>query len=263
MRHLRHLSRSNGVLLLLLLCLAATAPGCGDDDDGAPSPTGPATTDFDEIMATGQAAYAAPLAVAMLENVAVFAQGVAGKDLDYSFSYDEDDQHWIATMTYDQDGYTYAYTYTVQYRDAMGQPQQEAQGAASMRYTQDGTSLFNFSGDGYVLVMSYDFDSDVTASGLGTGALLVDGGGGYDLDYDVTSDGRREQLAFSASWQTLGDGVSYPTDGCPTGTMRYSFAPYRMDIVFDGTSTAAYTLHDGAGSQVPEASGTVELYCGK
>jgi len=249
-----------GLLLVILLSFSVIIAGCSDDDDNG-SPTAPSDTEFDEFMAISQAEFAAPLAVSMLENVVSLTQGLTGKDFDYSFEYDSDTQSWVASTTYEMEGYSYQYTYTVQYRDAMGQPQPSEVDAASMRYAEDGAIAYDFSGDGYSLIMNYDFGSDVTASGLQTGTLLIDGGGGYEMDYDVTSDGQREVFAYTFGWETLGAGVSFPIDGCPTGSMRYHFSPYTLDLVFDGSSTVAFSMRDGNGNLVPGGSGTETIFC--
>jgi hypothetical protein len=252
--------RFRGVLFALLLGSGLALTGCSSDDD-KPSPTGPRVSEFDEFMAVGQAQFAAPLAIAMLENVASFAQGVAGKDDGYSFVYDGESQRWITTIDYDQEGYAFTYFYAVQYRNADGQPQQSAASAASMHYLEEGQSNFSFSDDDFALVMSHSFASEATAGGLQTGNLLIDGGGSYELDYDMTADGEQESFDFTFGWETLGGGVQFPLSGCPNGTLRFFFPPYTLDLAFDGSSTVIVTMRDGNGNLVPEGSGSEFIGC--
>ncbi len=63
------------------------------------------------------------------------------------------------------------------------------------------------------------------------------------------------------SWETLGAGISYPVDGCPTGSMEFTMSPFTVTVVFDGSDTATYTMRNGS-TVIPEGSGTTYLGCG-
>jgi hypothetical protein len=248
-----------GLVLMLACGLALT--GCSDDDE---NPTGPPNaTEFNEEIAGAQAAVTAPMAIAMVENMPLFAAGVAGKDFSYSFSWDAETQSWRAETTYDAEGYSFEFVYHLQYRDAQGDPLPSEVDAVSMWYTEDGVGEFVFQDERSSLYARQEFANEIDVSGLDTATLLIAGAGGYDFAYEAHSDGNSAILDLTVTWETLGDGVSFPAGGCPTGTIRYHLAPYYVDVVFDGDSTVDYALYTDAGVPVPGHAGTEIMVCGR
>jgi hypothetical protein len=198
----------------------------------------------------------------MVENMPLFAQGVAGKDFSYTFSWDAEVQAWRAETTFDDEGYSFAFVYYLQYRDAQGEPQQSEVGASSMWYAEDGVGDFIYEDERSSLHAHQEFANEVTVDGLQTSSLVIAGAGGYDFDYEATSDGNHATLDLQVTWETLGEGVGFPAGGCPTGTIRYHLAPYYVDVVFDGDDTVTYTLYTADGEPVPGYSGTELVACG-
>jgi len=257
-------------LAVLLAGALLFAGGCSDDDDGdgGNNPTDPGADDFTQDVAVTQAPLAGSMAVSMVQSLPAFAQGFAGKsaakDYDYDFGWNEETSRWEATLDFDEEGYDYTWFYGVQFLDALGEPQQDAASAVSMNYIQRGTVAYNYNdGEGTSLVWNQDWDSDVTVTGLSLESFLMDGSGGYDMDYDVQSGDYSESMELAARWETLGDGVILSEGGCPVGTIRYVMDPYYLDVEFDGSSTATYTLYDANGTAVTGGSGTQELVCGR
>jgi hypothetical protein len=111
--------------------------------------------------------------------------------------------------------------------------------------------------------VSYDFGwvQNYSAAGLGTDTLLIDGDGSVDIDYAWSSDGSSGSASYAASWDIVSPGVSYPLDGCPTGSIVFTLAPFTVTVVFDGDDTATYTMRNGD-TVIPEGSGTTTLFCG-
>jgi hypothetical protein len=258
--------------VLLLACALLALAGCSDDDDGDdgnnPTDPGGGSDTFTQEVAVTQTQLAAPLAVNIVQDMPAFAQGFSGKDAgknwDYDYGWNQDTQRWEASWNYDEGGYSYSWSYSVQYRDAMGDPVQEVGDAVSLQYMQDGDAGYDYDdGQGTAIVWSQLWDNDVTLTGLDTDSRVMQGSGGYDLDYTVTSGENTQSYDLSTLWETQGSGVVYPVDGCPSGTIRFFFDPYYMDVVFDGSSTASYTLYDGNGDEVPGGSGTEPLFCGR
>jgi len=250
--------------LALSVLLVAGLPGCGGDDDDSPTGPGggnqnPPADDFDQFTAQQQAQVALPQAVSLVESMLVLAGGITAKDGDYS--YNEEAGRWEWHWVYDEADYVYDWFYTVQYLDENGQPQPGAAGASSFRHTMEGTADYDVTEDDYHLVYSYSYNYDTTISDLGSDALTMTGGGGYDFDYRYTGNGVDYDYSYVIAWETVGDGIVYPAGGCPSGTIRYTFAPYTMDIVFDGTAVAHASMTDAAGSDVPVDPPTRPVSC--
>lgn len=244
--------------LMLIALLALT--GCGDDDDdnGPTGPTNPQVSDFDQATAVAQAQAAAPQGVALVESMSAMAEGY-----NKSYGWNPETQRWESSETWSQSGYTYNWSYTVQYLDAGGNPQQEASGAASVRHTMNGTGSYALDQGGASFQYDFLYTYDTTMTGLGTDTLVLQGSGETDIDYTYVGNGVNVSDTYALSWQTLGNGVSFPTSGCPSGTIRYDLAPYRMDLVFDGQGNATGTLYDGGGSVVAGGGSSYQVSCGK
>jgi hypothetical protein len=131
-----------------------------------------------------------------------------------------------------------------------------------MWYSEDGVGDFSYEDDRSALYAHQEFANEATVDGLDSATLTIDGAGGYDFTYEAHSDGNSATLDLSVTWETLGGGISVPVGGCPTGTIRYHFAPYYVDVVFDGDDTVTYTLYTADGDPVPGHSGLETMVCG-
>ncbi len=246
--------------LALVVAFGLIVAGCGSDDD---TPTDPnPTAEFNEELAGAQASVAAPMAIEMVENMPFFADGFTGKDFSYTFAWDSEMEAWSAHTTFDSEGYSFEFAYYVQFRDAQGNPQPSDVGAVSMYYTEDGVGDFTYVDDRSSLYAHQEFANEMEVDGLDTTTLTIAGSGGYDFTYEAHSDGNSATLDLQVSWETLGGGVMFPENGCPTGTIRYHLAPYYVDVVFDGSDTVNYTLYNVEGVPVPGHAGTEMMLCG-
>ncbi len=246
------------VLLLLLGIVAFALTGCGDDDN----PTNPGGGDndtFDQATASEQARLAVPQVVALVESIDTIGNGVdTAKDGTYQWNAGQ--QRWEYQYQWDYQGYQYTWNYTVQYLDGNGTPVMHRNDAVAAHHTMDGTGSYSFSDNGVNYQWTFSYDWDVMITGLHTMTYVMTGSGGYEGDYTGTIGGTSFDHHYVVTWETLDDGISKPVGGCPAGTIRYHFEPYYMDITFDGTSTATWTLKDGSGNTLD--SDTVELSCG-
>jgi len=262
MRSLTNNNRSGhaprALAALMLIALLAVA-GCGDDDDSNPTgPIDPQVSDFDQATAMAQAQAAAPQGVALVESMSAMAEGY-----NKSYGWNPDTQRWESSETWSQAGYTYNWSYTVQYLDAGGNPQQDASGAASARHTMNGSGNYALDQGGAALEYDFLYTYDTTMTGLNTDTLVLQGSGETDIDYTYVGNGVNVSDTYAMSWQTVGNGVSFPTNGCPSGTIRYDMSPYHMDLVFDGQGNANGTLYDGGGNEVAGGSSSNQVSCGK
>lgn len=261
MQNLPNHLRPASLVLVLILALGLVMTGCSSDDDD--NPTEPTTiSEFDADLAQAQTAIAAPMAIEMVENMPFFSDGFIGKDFSYTFAWDTATQSWRAETTFSDDGYSFQFVYHVQYRDSQGNPQQSDAGAVTMYYTEDGIGDFTFEDDRSSLYAHQEYENELTIRGLDTTTLLITGSGGYNFIYEVYSDGNEATLDLTVTWETLGNGISFPEDGCPVGAIRYHFAPYYVDVIFDGNDTVDYTLYTSDGVPVPGGSGTETMLCG-
>ena len=88
------------------------------------------------------------------------------------------------------------------------------------------------------------------------------GSGGYDIDYHIVGPSYDQTSSYVVDWETVDGGITVAPGGCPSGTIRYTFDPYHLDVVFDGSSTATHTLYNSSGGTVASGSGTYPLSCG-
>ncbi len=244
--------------LLAALSLFVLA-GCGGDGDGGTNPPPSSGDDFTQETAVAQAQVAGPQAVALVQSMDSMAGGVGLKTGTYA--YNAANQRWEYQYDYSMSGYTYSWFYTVQYLDASGNPQEDAAGAASIRHTLDGTGEYSLNNGGYQIEYLYVYAYDTTISGLGSDTHVLDGTGSVEIDYSYNAGGQVQSADYVMNWETLGDGVSFPTNGCPTGTIRYDMNPYHYDVVFDGSGTAVGTLYDASGNVVASGGGSYPLGC--
>jgi hypothetical protein len=258
--------RLASLLPVVLVLLGLGLAGCGGDDDDDSNPASPGTAEFDQGIAQAQAQVAAPMAIAMVQNLPLFSQGFGGKaqddkDYDYTFGWNAETEQWEAHATYDAEGYDFDFLYAVQYRDALGEPQQAAAGAVSMRYLEDGTADYSYSGDGTSVVIHQEYDSNVDVTGLQLETMLMNGSGGYLMEYDIDNDGQQYSADLEARWETLGAGIAITPGSCPVGALRYDFPPFHVIVEFDGTSTVTFTMYDADDTVIPGGSGTETISC--
>jgi len=241
---------------LLMFSLA----GCSDDDSPNNPGNGSGGEDFDQQTAQLQAQSAAPQAIGMVESISTIAAGIDTKQGTYGWNAAE--QRWEYDYMYNYAGYTYDWLYTVQYLNSTGDPQQEAAGASSVVHTLNGTGSYGVTQDGYTIDYDYVYEYDTTIAGLGGSTYTMTGNGGYSIDYTYSGQGVNQSADYVVSWTTLSPGITIPANGgCPTGTIRYTFNPYSMDVVFNGSSTATVSMTDGGGSPVTVNPNTYALSC--
>jgi hypothetical protein len=265
----------------LTAAIALIAGGCGGDKSTGPDNDNSA---FDQPAAVTQAAVAAPQAVALAQSITALAGGVGGASYvtprgaagarpvppflvdagatGGTYGWNAETMRWEYRYLDDETDYDYDWTYTVQYRDSDGVPLQFPTGAALLHHTMHGTMDYASSQSGYNLTYNYMYDYDVTITGLGTSLFTMAGSGGYDIDYQYVGNGVNQDINYAVDWETLGGGITVAPGGCPSGTIRYTFAPYHLDVVFNGSSSATYTLYDGGGGTVAAGSGTYPVFCG-
>jgi hypothetical protein len=241
--------------LIFLLMVLVMVVGCSDDETTT-QPTG-----LEQGAAIGQAGMGAGMAVEMLGSVMDFAAmaPVVTRDDPYQ------------SLTYENGAWTWVYTYSdengsvsmemwLQYLNAMGTPVPDPDDAVSMRF------LIDFSGDldltegdtHYISSWVYETAAEVT--GLNTTVLTVDWTGSQDYSTSWTTPSGTGNVDFAMTWATGDSGLIVPLDGtCPEGSIHFSYAPYEMDMVFDGSDTASWELYWNDDDLV--ASGTEALEC--
>jgi hypothetical protein len=262
MRDLMFKNRPVSLLTMLILALGLTLTGCSDDDDdGGNNPTGPSETQFDEAFVTQQATTVVPLAVSQIENILLYVDGVGNKaEENYTWGWNGDQGRWEGSYSGSEEGMTFSYEAWLQYLDALGDPQQEALGAASMAYYTLASLIYSFTGDGTSVDMNYDIEENMSATGLGTDTVVINGDSMADLDYTWSSENGSGNATYSYSWQILSPGIAYPLAGCPSGTIEFTMAPYTVTVVFDGSDTATYTITEN-GTVIPGGTGSTPLSC--
>ena len=248
------------VLVLCGLALALAFAGCGGDDDPAGPGGGGTTDDFDQATAVSQARAAAPQAVALVESMTDLASGFT-KDGEKDYAWNDETGRWEFDYYYEDENTTYDWFYTVQYLDAEGQPQQQALGAATIAHAMTGVGSYHFAGEGTVFDYDYVYDYATTIGGLGTGTLVMTGGGGQDIDYTYESPQGNYAYDYAVDWEVLPPGITVTGGGCPVGTIRYDLPPYHALVVFNGSGTATSTLYDSGGAVVPGGGDTHPLSC--
>ncbi len=240
---------------------------CGGDDDpvqpGGQGGSGGGGDDFDQSAALAQTTAASQEAVALVESMVGLASGVSkSADGNWNYGWNEETQRWEWDYEYSGEGYVYDWFYTVQYFNAGGDPQQGVAGAVRIDHDMMGDADYHSEQQGALVDYDWLYNYVTSISGLDTDTMTLQGNGGYDMDYRYVSAQGNYHYSYVISWQILGSGITRPRlGGCPTGSIRYDFAPYYALIVFDGTSAAQSTLYDAGGTAVPGGSHTHQLYC--
>jgi hypothetical protein len=266
-KHTRDRSRERLFRLLLVASLAmlVALAGCSDDDDDdnpmGPGGNDPATQDFDQTTAVAQAQAAAPQGVALVESMSSIATGYDKSEKNYA--YNAEAQRWEYDASWSQNGYTYDWFYTVQYLDGDGNPQQNSGDASSAHHTMSGTGSYAFQQGGATLSYDYLYAYDTMITGLNTATRVLSGTGEIGIDYSYSGNGVEQNYTYAMDWETVGDGVSFPASGCPSGTIRYNLDPYHLDLVFDGAGNAVGTLYDGNGNEVSGGGSTHTVTCSR
>lgn len=87
------------------------------------------------------------------------------------------------------------------------------------------------------------------------------GDGDFTVVYSVTASGTTTTTHHEATWGIDNAGITMTETGCPTGTISFQFEPFELRLVFDGSSTATYTLLDVNDNTVAAGTGTTTLTC--
>ncbi len=259
-----YLFRCRGVLGMLIAgILVVGLAGCSGDDDNPTNTGGGNTTsdDFDQSEAISQAQTAAPQAVNLVQSMIAMAAGF-NKDGEKDYAWNEQTQSWEYHYTYSGEGNVYDWFYTVQYLGPSGEPQESPQGAQTISHAMSGTGEYHYEYEGTVLDYDYFYEYATTIAGLGTGTLVMTGGGSQDIDYTYNSPEGNYAFNYAVGWEILSPGIIINGEGaCPIGTIRYDFMPYYWLIVFDGSNTASSTLYDSGDNPVSGSEGTHSLSC--
>ncbi len=252
--------RRSRILFALMALLAVTllAAGCGDDDNPS-NPGGGGSDQFDQTSAETMADANVQQAVMLADNINEIGQGVdTAKSGNYQWNPEE--QRWEFHYQWDYQGFHYVWDLSVQYLDADGNPVQHRADATSAHHIMDGSGNYQTTNDGTTITWLGTYHWDVTVSGLHTGTYTATGGGTYSADYTVQGGAFNMSRHYVIDWEILDPGLVKPAGGCPTGTVRFTMAPYVLDVVFDGTDTANWSLKNAGGDVVD--SGTRSLDCG-
>ena len=263
MRDLLRHTRPLGLAMVLALSFGLVLSGCSDDDDD--TPTGPTETEFNEAFAAQQAQSVVPLVVDLVDNLSVYAAGPPNKAADdfYEWAYNAMNGRWEGAAEMSHEGTTIAYLGWLQYLDADGNAVQFADDAASYSFHNELEMIVAYSDESTSWSLDMQTEEDYAVDGLGTDVLQVDADASANIDYTSTSGGNTSSATYAYSYRTLGEGITFPVDGCPTGQIEFTFAPYRVVVTFDGSATASYAMYDGNGNSVPAGSGTAPLDCAK
>ena len=285
----QRIPRAFGAALGLAALLTFT--GCGDDDS---KPTGPSgSDDVNDVEATAAVEFVTPFAVGLVEQAAMVAslelEGLGSppdlggfartgsEDLaraaepSWSLEWDAANQEYVGTFAYDDPpAFVFDLVHRVQYRDAQGQPQGFAQHSADKtdgaRYRATAALAIDLgaASEGEATgTMVASYEADTTIAGLLSGSYTAVGTGTYDVDVDVTatSEGQTQSLQMDVSMSYELD-IAVSAGGCPTGTSTIVFAPYRLDVTYDGTATATWTLSRTTNGEVL-LNGAETLSCGE
>jgi hypothetical protein len=243
-----------GPLPILALLLA----GCSDDDPAEPGNGDP----FDEDTAVMMAEQVVPFALDLVEQVEIIGGGLTAKqEGTFAYEWNAELQRWEWSFSSSDETFAWEWFYTVRYIGADGEPQQDPYGAVRAEYSLVSTgSGMSTEGDA-TATWEFAVSFANTISGIGTETYLIDGTGSEEVDYSYFTDRNVASAHYVVTYEILGDGVAVPAGGgCPTGTIRFTLAPYTMNVDFDGTSTVNYTVYDGSGN--PVHNGTEIGDCG-
>lgn len=261
MKDLRRVPRDLLAGSLLLLSVVAFT-GCGDDDDDPTDPGPPAPEAFTQEIAVNQVLSSVNQTIRVLDEVPGYADGVGAKVEDGAFTWDEADERWEATATYDQLGYAWNLDLWVQYLDAGGLPEQDVDDAERMRMGYSGNA--HYAAGGVVIDRMHDATFSIINL-VNTPELpqTVFGGGSWTMDYTRPVEGETVTTHHEVNWEIDDEaGIQLPDLGCPLGSVTFDFDPYELRLEFVGTASANYVLVDAENDPVAEGTGTTTLNCG-
>lgn len=260
MKDLRRETRA-ALIACLLLSLGVFA-GCGDDDDDGPNDPGPpAVDDFTEPIAINQVLSAVGMTTRILDEIPGYSDGVGAKVDDDAFTWDDQDERWEATSTFDLLGYAWDLDLYVQYLNTGGLPEQDVDDAERMRVGYSGNA--HYAAGGVVIDRMHEaLFSVINLENTPELPRTVFGGGDYTIDYTRPEDGQTVTTHHEVSWEIDNDGVELPALGCPLGSVVYTFDPFALQIEFLGTAVANYVLIDAGDDPVAEGTGSTTLSCG-
>lgn len=241
--------------LFFLLMVLVMVVGCSDDETTT-QPTG-----MEQGAAIGQAGMGAEMAAEMLGSIIDFATmaPVVTRDEPYTnLTYENGAWTWI--FTYSDDDGSVSMEMWLQYIDATGTPVPDPDNAVSFSYLIDFTGNLDFTEGDSQYISSWVYETAAEVSGLNTMVLTVDWAGSQDYSTQWITPSGNGSVDFAITWATGDSGLTVPLDGsCPDGSIHFTFAPYEMDMLFDGTDTANWELYWNDENLV--ASGTETLEC--
>lgn len=273
--------------LLSTFAVCLTLSACATDDPVDPAGPGGSTPDDAEAIAAAE--FATPVVLALAEQATTVAaldpNGLAGApplgsplvdgqarvlSPTWSLTWDVEAQEWIGRFQDDQmPASDLHFEHRVQYQDAAGVPLASdadlATSADRARHTTDasmfvdlGLSLDDPAVSGTVSMTSV---ASTTIAGLleGTDSAVATARYALAVDMTVEHDGETRRQQIDVAMDTELD-IAVADSGCPTGTARVTYPGYRVDVAFDGTSTATWELRRlPAGTLVQ--SGAEDLGC--
>lgn len=252
----------NARSITLLLVAAAWLAGCATDDDPV-TPTGgqfQVEADDAETYATDALEMVNEMTadipeLALGEFTAAKSFGAAGEP-----EWDAEEQAWILDDTAEfSEGDPavawgeYRLYVWIQFRGAEG-PLPTPLGATVFEYRAvNGMTMHSETEQG-TSDLAYDMATNLVVTYEESG-YAVDGTGETVVEASHEGDGEAQNLRAEMAWNV---DLAMPTGGCPSGTADVTMGQYRLDALYNGTSTVAWTLV-GPGYQ---ASGTDDLACG-
>lgn len=277
-----------GATVSLGLTLALS--GCGGSSDSPTDPGGGGgggtLSDPEAVMAID---FAMPIALGMVEqSMAVGSLDLgtlnAPPDMGFGASYayapgdsfaiawDDGNDEYVVRYVVDQlPAMGIDFEHRVQYRDATGSPEgflgeslETTDGArfgtSSSVFMNMGLALQQEGVEGTALI---EYDATTTLSGRLGPTYEAVGSGNYGIDVAmvVTNEGQVQTLDLDLDMEYAMDLAIPSSGGCPTGTASMSYDGYRVDLTFDGTATAAWSLTRLSDQQVL-VSGTESANCG-
>jgi predicted secreted protein len=250
----RHFALVGGLSVLLMIAACS-------EESTTPAPT----NDLPPAAASAQAEAMVSVVtdmVSMSDNIAAgdfnnigmlnvpSAEGstvrIARADFSVNINYDEAAGRWTVSSTgSDSMGTSYSASYVVQFRDEAGNAQVEpGPTTASVSYAAELSidSSFSDPESGVSSVAAFDYNADVSMTGLQTGPVQVVANGDMSGSFSGTDGQNSFDYALAVNWDL---DVSIPFDGCPTGSANINFGPYSATVTYDGTNQASWGAYQG------------------
>ncbi len=171
-----------------------------------------------------------------------------------------DGEAWTWVLEYSDENGSFSMNMWLQYLDATGMPVPDPDNAVSLSFLIDYSGDLNFTEGDTEYIADWVYESAAEVDGLNTMVLTVDWTGSQDYSIAWTSPSSNGNIDYAMTWATGDAGLIVPLDGgCPDGSIHFTYAPYEMDMIFDGSDTASWELYWNDEELV--ASGTEALDC--